>query len=188
MGEIAIGNVRFSYVSIWEPRANLAGQMKYGVSVLVPKADKKSVALCEKAISDAIDAGIAAGKLPKAQKKIVQSPLRDGDLEFEVQKKDENYQGMVFFNAYSDSMPSIVDKHGNPIIDRELTYSGMWGVVAVNFYFTNKGGEPRVAVGLNHVMKQRDDDRMDNRTNVADAFAAFIQQADDDDGDGTEMV
>lgn len=172
--EIVLEHVRLSYIALWEPRPTLSGAMKYSASVMIPNKDKNAIAVCKKAIDDAIDGAIKTGKLSKAQRPIVQSPLRDGTKEFEVEKKDANYKGYMFFNAYSDSQPSIVDNQVNRIFDREEIYSGIIAAVAVSFYFTNKGGEPRVAVSLNHVLKEADADRLDGRTNVAEAFAKFV--------------
>ena len=174
MSEVVLSNVRLSYVNVWEPRPNLTGVMKYSVSVLMEKKNKTAIATCEKAVKEAIDAAVKAGKLSKAQVSIVQNPLRDGTKEYEVEKKDANYKGLIFFNANSDNRPSVVDEHVNPIFDQEELYSGCWANVAVSFYFTNKGGEPKVAVGINHIMKTRDDERLDGRTNVTEAFAQFL--------------
>lgn len=172
--EIVLEKVRLSYVSLWEPRPTLSGAMKYCASVLIPQTDKNALAACKKAIEEAIDGAVKIGKLSKAQRTIVQSPLRDGTKEYEVEKKDANYKGYIFFNAYSDHQPSLVDSQVNRIFNREEIYSGIIAAVAVTFYFTNKGGEPRVAVSLNHVLKEADADRMDGRTNVAEAFAKFV--------------
>ncbi|HSR01247.1 MAG TPA: ssDNA-binding protein, partial [Methylophilaceae bacterium] len=82
MSEVVLSNVRLSYVNVWEPRPNLAGVMKYSVSVLMEKKNKAAIATCEKAVKEAIDAAVKAGKLSKAQVSIVQNPLRDGTKEY----------------------------------------------------------------------------------------------------------
>lgn len=180
MSEVVLTNVRLSYVAVWEPKPNLAGQLKYSASIMVEKSNEAAMAICNKAVSDAINGAVTSGKISKAKSAIVLSPLRDGDKEVEVEKKTSDYAGFMFFNAYSDNRPSVVDEYAQPIFNQDEIYSGCWTNVAVSFYFTDKGGEPRVAVGLNHIMKTGDDDRLDGRTNVTDAFAAYIKQRGDE--------
>ena len=173
MAEVVIENVRLSYLNCWEPKPNLSGVLKYGASCLISQEDKPMLDRINKAISEAIQAAITAGKLNKAAAPSVLSPLRDGTAEYKMEKKDVSYNGFSFFNANSDNPPTVVDRNVQQIFDKDEVYSGCWANVAVSFYFTAAGGTPRVAVGLNHIMKLKDDDRLDGRTNVQDAFAKY---------------
>lgn len=179
MAEVIIENVRFSFVNIWDAKPNKAGVPKFSASIMIEEDNTSALKVVKKAINDAMDAAIEGGELTQARKPAVLSPLRSGSEEYMVEKKPSEYNGFYFFNAYSDNQPGIVDKRVKPILDKDEVYSGMWGNVAVSFYFTKKGGEARVAVGLNHVMKTKDDDRMDGRTNVTEAFKKYLQDAND---------
>ena len=57
---ITIGEVRFSYCNLFQPRANQQGQEpKYSVTILVPKSNAAAKAAIDAAIQAAIDAGVA---------------------------------------------------------------------------------------------------------------------------------
>ena len=117
--KVITGEVRFSYLHVFEPYAGEVGQKpKYSVSLLIPKSDKKTIALIQEAVSEATDLGQTTkwgGKVPKNLK----LPLRDGDEE----KADEHpeYEGMYFINASSERQPGLVDSHKQEIFsDQEL--------------------------------------------------------------------
>lgn len=171
-----IENVRLSYVSILEPRPNKAGVPKYSASVMIAEDNVKALETVKAAIETAMDKAVESGALKEVQRSIVISPVRSGTDEYNMEKKDATYNGYYFFNAYSDNQPGLVDNKVHPIVNPDEIYSGIWAVVDVNFYFTKKGGDPRVAVGLNHILKLRDDDRLDGRTNVQDAFAKYVEK------------
>ena len=71
--------VRFSYVNLVEAKtAPGATDAKFGMSVIVPKKNKKTVAAIKKAIEEAEAEGVQKfGTKWKAKK----NPLRDGDDE-----------------------------------------------------------------------------------------------------------
>lgn len=180
--EIVLDNVRLSYVNVWEPVMNQNGQLKYGTSVLIEDSNKKDLDKVRKTIEFVMEEAIRTGAISRAKKPVIESPLRNGSAEYKVEKQPKDYDGMWFFNARSNDQPSIVDESVSPIMDRSQVYSGCWGRVAVSFYFTDNGGVPRVAVGLNHLMKTKDDDRLDGRSNVLDVFKKYL-----DSGDGAEF-
>lgn len=174
MGEVILEECRLSYLNAAKSKPNKAGVPKYSASIMVPENNAATLALIKHAVKEAVEAAISGGELSPAQRSIVISPLRSGTQEYAVERKTADFNGFYFINAYSDNPPGLVDKNVQPILNPDELYSGIWANVAVNFYFTKKGGEPRVAVGLNHIMKLRDDDRLDGRTNVQDAFAKYV--------------
>lgn len=54
-------------------------------------------------------------------------------------------------------------------MDTDDFYSGCWGAAVVNFYPYNTSGNMGVAVGLNNVIKTRDDERLGGGGRTAEA-------------------
>ncbi len=155
--KIKTGKVRFSYAHVFEPHAVEEGQTKkYSVAILVPKKDKATLALIEGAIKAATEAGKAkfGGKIPPKLK----LPLRDGD---EERPDDENYAGMMFFNASSTNKPGIVSKDPNvELFDKTEFYSGCYGRATINFYAFNTSGNKGIAAGLGNLQKLEDGENL----------------------------
>src|SRR5574344_1371790 len=95
--KVVTGLVRLSFANVWEAKSINGSEPKYSVSVIIPKDDKKTVDAINKAIDNAITAGIAKfdGKVPK--RTAIKIPLRDGDAE----RDDEAYANSYFLNANS---------------------------------------------------------------------------------------
>jgi len=165
--------VRFSYVNLKEAKtAPGATEAKYGMSVIIPKTNKKTLRLIEDAIEAASELGKEKfGKSFKAKK----LPLRDGDVE----REDAAYAGSFFLNANAKNRPGMVDRKVQPILDLDEIKSGDWGNVSLNFYPFNVNGNSGVAVGLNHVQKVKDGEPLGSVTNAADEFDE-IEFEDDD--------
>lgn len=164
--KVVTGKARLSYVNVFEPRENDQGQLKYSVSVLIPKSDKATVAKIEAAIQAAIQDGKAAwgGKIPPGLK----LPLRDGDTERDAPE----YKGHWFINANSTQRPNVVDAAVNPILDQSEVYSGCYGRVSLNFFAYNKAGNRGVGAGLQNVQKLADGDPLSGRSRAEDDFTA----------------
>lgn len=172
--KVITGMVRFSYAHVFEPVAAQEGAApKYGVSIIIPKSDTKTIKKIEDAIEAAKQAGIATfgGKIPKK----IKLPLRDGDEE----KDDEVYLGNMFLNANSNGKPGIVDANLDPIIDREEFYSGCYGRASLNFYAFNVSGNMGIAVGLNNLQKLKDGERLSGGSSAEDDFGG--EEFEDDD-------
>jgi hypothetical protein len=150
--KVVTGEVRFSYVHVFEPSAAAEGQAeKYSVSIIIDKKDKKTLKKIEDAIQAAAEAGKDkfGGKVPKALK----TPLRDGDDE---RPEDEAYAGCMFLSANSNRKPGLVDENLDPIMDREDFYSGCYGRASILFYPFSVSGNKGVAAGLNNIQKLKD--------------------------------
>ena len=174
--KVITGEVRFSYLHVFEPYAGEVGQKpKYSVSLLIPKSDKKTIALIQEAVSEATDIGQTTkwgGKVPKNLK----LPLRDGDEE----KAEEHpeYEGMFFLNASSERQPGLVDSHKQEIFSDQELKSGDWGLASINFYPFSVSGNNGIACGLNNLMKKRDGESLGGTP--ASAEADFAEEFDDD--------
>jgi len=177
--------VRFSYLRVFEARANQSGQLKFSASLLIPKSDTTGIAGLQAAIDAAIQKGIDTNKFTKAQIKSLRVPLRDGDEEFEAGNRGPEYKGHFFFNASSDNRPGVVKAQKGsapvPIFDENEFYSGCYGRADVNFFPYNQVGNRGVGVGLNNIMMVKEGDRLDGRMKAEDAFASFTNEEDSTD-------
>lgn len=175
---VITGVVRFSYLHVFEPYAAEVGQKpKYSVSLLIPKTDKQTIALIQKAVENAKKLGVEKGKWSKDSiPKNLKLPLRDGDEE----KADEHpeYEGMYFLNASSDRQPGILDSHRNYLMDPEELKSGDWGLASINFYPFSVSGNRGIACGLNNLMKKKDGESLGGTRTSAETD--FDGEFDDD--------
>ena len=171
--KIVTGEVRFSYVNVFEPKSINGSDEKYSVSLLIDKRDTKTIEAIERAIEAAKQAGVAkfGGKIPP----VLKLPLRDGDTE---RPDDENYAGKMFVNANCKTKPGLIEKNGMEIIDTTEFYSGCYGKASVTFYAFNSNGNKGIACGLNNIMKTRDGEPLGGRSRAVDDFANDIEEDD----------
>jgi hypothetical protein len=176
--KVVTGEVRLSYVHLWEPYAQNADQEpKYSVALLIPKEDKATLSKIRKAQAAALEAGLASkfnGKKPPNLK----NTLRDGDEEMDLEKNPE-YAGHYFMNVNSKTKPGIVDRSVKPIEDSSEVYSGCYARVSINAFAYNTSGNKGISFGLNHVQKLRDGEFLGGRSKAEDDF----DEVEPDDGD-----
>lgn len=168
---IRIGEVRFSYTAVFQPKKNDDGTpSKYGVCIIIPKEDTETVNL----VKEAIDAAKQRGKMEKWGGKIpanVKSCLRDGDIDRE---DDEAFAGCYFLNASSRNKPGVKvleDGVVSDALDEEDFYSGCYGAVTLDFFPYESSGNKGVGAGLNNVIKTRDGDRLSGGRSADEDFA-----------------
>jgi len=181
-----IGEVRLSYVHIFQPEATAeGGEKKYSVSLLIPKTDKALLGKIKVAIEAAKQVGLSkfGGKLPVNLK----NPLRDGDLE---RPDDETYAGCWFINASSKTKPGVVKRMkiggANKLVEvtnEEDVYSGCYGFASVNFFAFNTSGNKGIAAGLNNVLKTRDGEYLGGRASAETDFSDVNLDTYEDFGD-----
>lgn len=171
-----------SYPAVFEPKETLSGDLKYSITLLIPKSDTAGVELLRKEIAKAIEKGKAtkwSGKLPKFR----YEPLRDGDKELEDGTKEgKEYEGHYFINVScnTENPPGVVGADARPLMDRQELYSGCVVRVDLRAYPYKNGGNSGVAWWLSNIMKVRDGERLDGKMNAVDAFAAYAVKSDDD--------
>ena len=165
--KVVTGVVRLSYANVWEPKSINGGAEKFSVSLIIPKADTKTLGAIQKAIDSAIEEGRGkfGGKVPS--KATLKLPLRDGDVD---RPDDEAYTNCYFVNANSSSAPEIVDKSLNPVLNRSEVYSGVYARVSINFYAFNSNGNRGIACGLGNIQKVRDGEPLGGKTSASDDF------------------
>ena len=162
---------RWSFANVWEPKSIQGGTPKYSVSLIVPKADIKTVTKLKAAIEAAYREGEA--KLKGNGKTVpplaaIKNPLRDGDIE---RPDDPAYANAYFINANATAAPGIVDADRNPILTRSEVYSGVYGRASISFYAFNSNGNKGIACGLNNLQKVRDGEPLGGKTNAESDFA-----------------
>lgn len=176
-----------SFPAIFEAKLNMEGTKKqYSCCVLIDKSDKEGVKALKEAVEKAIAKGMAkmwGGKKPYFKNE----PLRDGDEEIEKGIKTlpehKDYQGKLFFSAYGNETPGVVDAQARPLMDQSKLYSGCIVRLDVNPYPFSNSGSNGVGWYLNNVMVVRDGKRLDGKQEATDAFAAFAQTDDSETGD-----
>lgn len=168
-----------SYPTIFEPKPNQSGVLKYSASFLIDKKEKKAIKELEAAIEKAKAVGKDAkwgGKIPHFTYK----PMRDGDEELSTgQKDDPIYKGKYFINASADEAPGVVGPDGKPLMDQSALYAGCIVRGDINPFPYKNSGNCGIGWGLNNVMLVRDGERLDGRKKAEDAFAAFAETSDD---------
>lgn len=182
--------VRLSYLKAWEPGPTPSGDEKYGCSVLIPMGNTEDLNAIDQAVKAAIAVGLEKNKFTKAQVKGLRTPLRNGSDEVANEDKGPEYDGMMFLNASSKNPPGIVGPDGKKLMQQELLYSGVWALVDVNFFPYNTAGNRGIGVGLNNIMRVRDDERLDGRRDAEEAFAnyAIDESAVEGEEGGDELV
>lgn len=184
--KVVLGPVRLSHVHIFDRQKfdGDNGDGKYSVQPLVPKDDKKAV----QALRDAIDAAYAEGvktkwngrKPPFAN----YPPMTDGDtLNRNGEPRGAECAGHYYVNAKTSHQPGCVDKDRCEILDADEVYSGMWGVVSINFYPYASASGIGVACALNNVMKYADGERFGGGASAAEDFKDVSFDGGDDDMD-----
>jgi len=169
---VRIGEVRFSYVNVFEPRSSMGNDPKYSCAILIPKSNKAALDLIDSAIRAAVEQGKSSkwgGKEPRN----LHSPLRDGD-----ERDDPNYEGMYYINASATmkSKPAVKVLDGGVIadaLDNEDFYSGCYGAAVINFYPYAASGNNGVSAGLNVVIKTRDGDKLSGGISTESALAGL---------------
>lgn len=176
-------NTRFSYANVWEPKSINGGAPKFSVSLIIPKADTKTVEKIKAAIEAAYKEG--ESKLKGNGRSVpalsaIKNPLRDGDTE---RPDDEAYANSYFINANSATAPGIVDANCSPILEHSEVYSGVYGRASISFYAFNSNGNKGIACGLNNLQKLRDGEPLGGRTRAEDDFATEAEAAPSSDDD-----
>lgn len=173
---VRIGEVRFSYASVFQPKQNDDSKPdKYGVCIIIPKEDVDTVEL----VKSAIEAAKLRGKAEKWGGKIpanVKTCLRDGDID---RADDEAFEGCYFMNASSTNKPGVrVLENGvvSEALDGEDFYSGCYGAVTINFFPYENSGNKGVGAGLNNVIKTRDGERLAGGRSADEDFADLADE------------
>lgn len=168
---LTTGQVRLSYVHLFQPYANQPGQEpKFSTTVLLPKSDFATKQRLDAAIQAATQAGINS-KWNGVRPANMQSPIWDGDG---YRQNGEPFgpeaKGHWVFTASSKHQQQIVDMGMSPIINQSEIYSGIFARVNINFFPYFNSGKKGVGCGLGPVQKIADGDPLGNQMTAESAF------------------
>ena len=179
---ITIRDVRFSYVTLFQPKPSMndpKGEPKYSLTMLIPKTNIAALALIQQAISEAENAAVSA-KWGNVKPPVVPAPLHDGDgVRQDGTPFGTECKGcwVMTASANVDHAPFVVDQNVQPIIDPKKVYSGCWGNVSVSFFGYNAAGKKGIGCGLNGVQFIRDGEPLGSRITAEDAFGPATYSA-----------
>ena len=170
--KVLTGVVRLSYANLVTPRASQQnGELKYSVTLLIPKTDTATKADIEASMMAAYEEGVNkkwGGAHPQFK-----SLLWDGDgLRQSGLPFGDECKGHWVITASSLQKPQVV---GVDNINCELSpndiYSGMYARVTINFYPFDTSGSKGVGCGLGNVMKTADGEPLSGGASAASDFA-----------------
>lgn len=159
---ITISNVRFSYVTLFQPRPpmnNPQAEPKYSLTILIPKTNTAALAAIQKAIAEAETAAVST-KWGNVRPPVIPNPLHDGDgVRQDGTPYGSECKGCMVLTASAnqDHPPFVVDQTLQKIIDPKKVYSGCWGNVSLSFFGYNSAGKKGIGCGLNGAQFVRDD-------------------------------
>lgn len=168
---VTTGQVRLSFVHLFQPHANQPGQEpKYSTTILIPKSDMATMQRINAAIEAAAQKGVA-GIWNGARPPQLKTPIWDGDG---VRQNGEPFgpecKGHWVLTASSKQQQAIVDLNMNPIINQTEVYSGMFARVNINFFPFSNSGNRGIGAGLGPVQKVADGEPLGGRVSAEQAF------------------
>lgn len=164
---ITTGEVRFSFVHVYEPHAFENEPPKYSVLCLLPKSDTKTLAKIKKTIETVRNSDAGKKNLKGIRGEV--TFLRDGD---EERPDRPEFAGMYFFNASCKDQPLVIDAEKEELIDRRKLYSGCYGRVSIDIFSYNSHGNRGISTGLRALQVLRDGEPLGGAApvNVDDEF------------------
>ena len=178
--KIVTGKVRFSYVTIFEPKAVDGGDPKYSVQLLIPKSDTDTVNKINAAMNEAAEKFRAKNGAASLPAKPV-NPIHDGDGV--KPNTGEPYgpecHGCYVLSVSSTQRPVIVDAFRNEITNPAEVYSGCYGRAAINFYGYNNR-KKGIGAGLLSIQKLCDGEPFGTVGSASDFDDGYVTDDDDD--------
>lgn len=162
--QVVTGEVRLSYVNVFEPKAFKEGQEpKYSLTILIPKTTPdglKTIANIKAAIQKAAEKGAQkhfGGRVPTN----VNNTLKDGDTEVddlgELKKiKSPELEGHMYMRLSSKYPPKVLNLQRQEILNPLEVYSGMYGKVSLTTFAYSGDGRRGISAVLNNVLITRD--------------------------------
>jgi len=151
--KLVLLNVRFNYVTVWEPQAFMSDEPKYSVCIMVSKKDTETIALIQKTIDELKAENLKTSKLSRCC-------WRDGDVD---RSDNPQFEGYMFINAKTKIKPWVYGKDKMPIAQgSEEIYSGCYGMASINIYYYDNQFGKGISASLNGIQKLRDGERLDS--------------------------
>lgn len=180
---VSIGECRLSYITVFTPKPPFNkpdGDLKYSVTVLLPKSNVQAKATLDAAINAAIAEGPAKcwnGVIPPQPAISVHDG--DGPRPSDGSPFGPECKGMWVFTASckADRPPFVVDANVQPIMQQSEIYSGVYGNVNISCFPYANTGKKGIGIGLNGIQKTRDGEPLGNTVTAQEAFTAVAQPA-----------
>ena len=179
--KVVTGKVRFSFCNLFTPREQEGGgDPKYSVTLLIPKADKATLAKIKEAMAEAREQFVrknGASSLPAQPVHTMHDGdgTRPGGDPFGPECK-----GCWVITVSSKNPPVVVDAFRNPITDPGEVYSGCYGRASINFFGYSRSGKKGISAGLLSIQKLHDGEPF-GTVGSADDFADGYADPEDDD-------
>lgn len=163
--------VRFSYVSVFEPRkVEGSEEAEYSVTLLIPKSDTITIQAIKAAMAEAREAFCKKNGSSSLPAKPVHT-LHDGDgLKDSGEPYGEECKGCWVISVRSKKPVKIIDQNKQPITDPEVLYSGCYGQAVINFYGYNRNGRKGISASLMGLRKIKDGERLSGSVCSDDDF------------------
>lgn len=175
--QVVTGEVRLSYVHLFEPYAPEGQEPRYSVTILIPKTDTATYQRIQEAIAAAIEEGVQK-KWGGVRPPQIKTPLHDGDG---PRPNGEPFgpecRGHWVLTASSRQQQQVVDAALNPIIDQTKVYSGVYGRVHITFFAFNRNGNRGIGAGLGPVQILRDGEPLGGRVLAEQVFTPVDVQS-----------
>ena len=178
---VTTGKVRFSFVNIFTPKAFKDGDdLKYSLTIIIPKADATTVAKLKAAVEAAKNKGLSekfGGKMPAIfDANFGGTTVRDADNDKNndgnlIVSEHPEAAGCYIMHIASKNAPGIIDENKQAVIDSKKVYSGCYGRVNITFFAYNSNGKKGISAGLNHVQFLEDGEPLGSSVRIEDAFA-----------------
>lgn len=161
--------VRLSFVHAVKPNPNAKNDdgtpradPQYEITMLCPPGAQEQInALVWPEVYQMLRAEFPGDFDASGQPMRLHIPWRD---QHEKAHKYKGYtSGFPFLRATTKFKPQIVDPAGNPIVDENRVYAGVWAIVSLNFYVFGKS-PPRpkkgVSMSFSGIMLVADDEKL----------------------------
>jgi len=168
---VTTGEVRLSFVHLYQPHASQPGQEpKFSTTILIPKSDTATMQRIYAAINAAFEKGVA-GAWGGARPPQPKTPIWDGDgVRHNGEAFGPECRGHWVLTASSKQQQQIVDVNMSPVIDQTKVYSGVYGRVNINFFPFSNSGNRGIGAGLGPVQVLRDGEPLGGRVTAEQVF------------------
>lgn len=163
--KVTTGKVRGSYVKVFRPDIDDDGNKVWGLTLLVPKSDKSTIAAFEGAIEAAVEKKWGA-KRPNG----LYLTFRDGDDPKEGKDNDPAYKNHMFVAVKTKEPPGIVDAQRQEVLDASAFMSGDYCRCTLNAYGYDFKGKKGVSFGLNNIQVLEKGEALSSRARAEDDF------------------
>ena len=133
---LTTGEVRFSYLHVFQPYAQQQGaEPKYSATLLIPKTDVATKGLIDAAINAATNNGVGS-KWNGIRPPQLRISVHDGDggRPSDGMPFGDECKGHWVVTASNKNAPFVVDANVQPILQQNEVYSGMYGRASITFF------------------------------------------------------